>query len=49
MIGGKAQIERDGKNTNLGRFDEEREAAKAYNVAAEAYFGEYAVLNELGT
>jgi hypothetical protein len=30
---------------NIGRFNSEREAALAYNVAAQKYFGEFARLN----
>ena len=35
------------KHKNLGRFNNPREAAMAYNVAAIEYFGEFARLNEL--
>lgn len=43
----KAQIQKDKKNFNLGRFQEKVEAAKAYNRAALEYFGEFARLNKL--
>jgi hypothetical protein len=32
---------------SLGYYSSEKEAAKAYNIAAQKYFGEYAVLNEV--
>ena len=37
----------ENKNKNLGSFDSETEAAKAYNKAARAIFGEYSLLNNL--
>jgi len=40
-----ARIKFNGKNLYLGRFDEEIEAAKAYNEAASKYFGEFAHFN----
>lgn len=42
-----ARIQVDGKVKRLGYFKTEIEAAKAYNLAAMQYYGEYAKLNEL--
>ena len=36
-----------GKDVFLGRYSDETEAAKAYNIAAAKYFGEFAKLNKL--
>lgn len=41
----RAQIRRGGKQTILGSFDSEVEAAQAYNFAATVEFGEFAHLN----
>jgi len=41
----RARIWIDGKNKGLGRFKDEREAAKAYDRAAIEYFGEFAAIN----
>lgn len=41
----QAQISVNNKNITLGRFHEEKEAARAYNVAAKKYYGDFANLN----
>jgi hypothetical protein len=35
------------RSINIGRFENEEDAAIAYNVAAQFFFGEYANLNPL--
>ena len=42
----QAQMHMNGKQTYLGVFVDEREAAEAYNKGALEHFGEYAKLNE---
>lgn len=41
----RAQIAKDGKYINLGKFDNEIDAAKKYNEFALKYHGEFANLN----
>mgnify|MGYP002412235372 FL=1 len=43
--GWQAQIIVDGKNLYLGRYQDEHEAALAYDAAAVEHFGEYALTN----
>lgn len=38
-------IKKDGKNKHLGIFDKEEDAARAYDLMAEALHGQYANLN----
>jgi hypothetical protein len=41
----RAGIKSDGKHKNLGYFENQEDAARAYDEAAKIYHGEYAVLN----
>jgi hypothetical protein len=41
----EANINYDGKKQNLGSFEDEEEAAKAYDIAARAHHGKKAQLN----
>lgn len=43
-----AQIKVNGKRFQLGRFVDEKSAARAYNEAAIRLHGEFAILNDLG-
>ena len=42
-----AKLKRNYKNVFIGRFDSEKEAARAYNIQARIIFREYAELNKL--
>ena len=41
----KAQIQIEGRKENLGYFNDEKEAARAYNEKAKELFKEFAKLN----
>jgi hypothetical protein len=43
----RARIVVNGKELSLGYFDNEKDAAIAYNAAANKYFGEFARINEI--
>ena len=42
-----AHIRTDGKSRYLGYFDKKEDAARAYNLAAQQFFGKFARLNPL--
>lgn len=44
----QTDIKLDKKKRYVGRFEDENEAGLAYNAAAIALFGEFALLNEVG-
>ena len=41
----RAAIRENGRSRHIGCFEDEVEAAKAYDKAAEKYHGEFATLN----
>lgn len=43
----RSRIKVAGKNMNLDSFDNEEDAARAYNKAAAKYYGEFAYLNKI--
>lgn len=43
----RASIKKDGRQKHLGYFTDITQAARAYNVAAEQLFGEFAVYNQI--
>ena len=43
----KAKIKINGRTISLGNYKSEVQAAKAYNLAAIEYFGDYALLNNV--
>lgn len=45
----EAYITIGGKKKSLGKYTEASDAAQAYNIAAERYFGEFALLNKVAT
>ena len=45
----RARIRVDGKHINLGCFSSPEEAALTYNNAARLHFGQYAIINQIGS
>lgn len=43
----EASISHEGQRISLGVFDDEKEAASTYNIAAKKYYSDQAVLNKL--
>ena len=43
----RVQLMIDGKRKEIGHFKDEKEAARAYNLAAIEHFGEFAWVNEI--
>ena len=43
----QVRIQADDRRIALGNYENERDAARVYNIAAVEYFGEFAVLNDV--